>query len=74
MWLSACATAGTSVVVSPDLPVYSEAFQARAAEELDALPPPCDRDLVLDGCSALGRLVLDHAWLREKVRALRGEE
>jgi hypothetical protein len=39
--------------------------------ELDALPPPCDRDRVFEGCSAVGRLVLDYAWLREKARALR---
>ena len=74
MWLSACATGGSSFVGSPDLPAYSAALQAQAAKELDALPPPCRRDLVLDGCSALGRLVLDYAWLREKVRALHGEE
>lgn len=59
--LSACAT-----VVSDTCPTlfdYSNAEQARAAEELDALPED----------SALARLVGDYGVVRNEIRACRGE-
>ena len=59
--LSACAT-----VVSDTCPTlfdYSEAEQARAADELDALP---------EG-SALERLVGDYGVVRNEIRACKGQ-
>jgi len=59
--LSACAT-----VVSDTCPTlfdYSEAEQARAADELDALP---------EG-SVIARLVGDYGVVRNEIRACRGE-
>jgi len=60
-----------SRVVAPAPAAYTEAVQARAAEELAELSPPCPRDAVIDGCSALHRLVIDYGRLRERLRAMR---
>lgn len=60
-FLSACAT-----VVSDTCPTlfdYSRAEQARAADELDALPES----------SALAKLVGDYGVVRNEIRACRGE-
>ncbi|WP_143006170.1 hypothetical protein [Limimonas halophila] len=67
---SACAGAGSSVV-APAAPAYTDTVQARAAEELAELPPPCPRDAAPDGCSAVHRLVIDYGRLRRRVRAMR---
>ena len=60
-WLSACAT-----VVSDTCPTlfdYSDEVQARAADELDALPSG----------SALAVLVGDYGVVRNEIRACIGE-
>jgi len=66
----ACAGA-TSEPVAPAPVGYADAVQARAAEELAELPPPCPRDATSAGCSAVHRLVLDYERLRRRVRAIR---
>lgn len=47
-------------------------FQARAADELERMGPPCPRDVVMEGCSAVARLVIDYKDTREQIRAIRG--
>lgn len=61
------------VIVSPDLPAYEESFEARLADELDALPEPCPRDFVTVGCSTLLTFALDHIHLRDQLRELVAE-
>src|SRR3546814_8240251 len=73
---SACTTAPSRPVVAPAVVEYSREFQARAADELDALPPACRRDAPGADCSALRVIMDDAAELRAQVRALneRSEE
>ncbi len=60
--LTACATAGSSPsAVCPSLVPYSAEEQARAADELAALPAAAE----------LGRLMGDYAALRAEIRACR---
>src|SRR3546814_13587905 len=66
---SACTTAPSRPVVAPAVVEYSREFQARAADELDALPPACRRDAPGADCSALRGLMDDAAALRAQVRA-----
>jgi hypothetical protein len=54
------------------VPDYSRQFQAKAAEEIERLGPPCAHDVVIDGCSAVLRLVIDYKQTRDKIRAIRG--
>jgi hypothetical protein len=80
MLLAGCATgpsSGGAGTVTPDLHQYSDAFQARAADELSAIDKPgCARQQTkgLDQCSALRRLVPDHLTLRDRIRALENGE
>lgn len=70
MSLTACAGAATSVyTVQPTLHSYSPAFQTLAADELEALPAPCDRVEPVEQCSALARLVIDFGDVRQQIRA-----
>lgn len=69
--LTACAAAVSSpAVIAPDIPIYSGEFQMLLADELEAMPRPCDRIDPQPGCSASKRAVMDYGWLRERVRAL----
>lgn len=63
----------SSSAVSPDLAAYSREFQAKASGEMVALRPACARDVVLDQCSAIARMVIDYKELRDKIRALRSD-
>ncbi len=69
MWLTGCASAGSDRVATPPLLDYSDQVQQHAASELESLGPPCARDAVFGGCSAIKRFVLDYAWIRDKIRA-----
>src|SRR3546814_18976299 len=71
---SACTTAPSRPVVAPAVVEYSREFQARAADELDALPPACRREATGADCSALRVIMDDAAELRAQVRALKAEE
>ena len=66
-----CARSDSSPVTGPPVLDYTEEVQAHAANELEALGPPCPRDAVYGGCSAVKRLVIDYGWMREQVRAIR---
>ena len=57
---------GKPVIVTPPLVDYSDAVQDRAADELEALQPPCSRDVIVGDCSVAARMILDYATLREK--------
>jgi len=67
--LSACAAEDSSAFLPPPLVDYPAAFQARAAEELEALPPACPLHAPGDDCSGLARLIEDYGELRARVRA-----
>lgn len=69
---TACAKGSSSSAVTPDVVDYSRMFQARAADELERMGPPCPRDTVIEGCSAVARLVIDYKDTREQIRAIRG--
>ena len=71
MWLSGCANAGSDRVTTPPVLDYSAEVQNHAADELIALGPPCARDAVFGGCSAVKRFVLDYQWVRDQIRAAR---
>ena len=62
LWLAACARGGSDTgPVCPPVPEYSAAFQARATEEVEALP---------EG-AALVVMMQDYAVMREQARACR---
>lgn len=63
MWLSGCAAASFDPgPVCPPVPEYSAAFQAHAAEEVEALP---------EGAVLL-TMMQDYAVMREQARACDG--
>lgn len=67
--LSGCAGATSSgSIARPVLVDYPPAFQARAAEELEALRPGCQLHAVGEGCSTLARMVEDYGELRARLR------
>ena len=71
--LSACGAGGfSSFVATPPVSQYSAEVQDLAADELEAMGPPCPRDAVYGGCSAVKRLVMDYGWMREQARAAKG--
>lgn len=71
MLLTSCET-GSSSAVTPTLYEYTSAFQAQAAEELDALPPACRRNVSdTSSCSPLATLVQDYGVVRAEIRAIR---
>lgn len=56
--------------VLPPIVSYSEAFQRAAAQEIERLDDPCERQVVDFGnCSAVHRLVIDYLLMRDQVRA-----
>lgn len=62
LWLSACATAGSDArAPCPPVVDYTAAEQARAADELEALP---------EG-AVIVRMLSDYAVLRDQARACR---
>lgn len=63
MWSTGCATVRSSSVVCPPLIGYTEAFQMRAADEVEKLP---------EG-SALLTLIIDYGQLRDQIRACKTE-
>lgn len=60
LWLTGCATGGSSLACPP-VAAYDQQFLARAAAELEILPPG----------SAIEALLADYSVLREQVRACR---
>jgi len=68
--LTACEKISSSI--SPTLASYDPAFQLRAAEEMAALRPACARDVVIDQCSTIKRMMIDYKELRDKIRAIDG--
>lgn len=57
------------IIVTPRLENYSDEFQALAANELGSRNAPCSRDVIVVGCSAISRLVMDYGTLRKRIRA-----
>jgi len=75
--LASCATGGssTTTVVTPDLPIYSDAFQQRLADEIAANDKrPCDPIQPQPPCSAWQRAVIDYGDVRDRVRAAEDDE
>ena len=71
--LSGCAGATSDGRrAAPPLVDYPPAFQARGAEELDALGPACPLQAADDRCSTLARMIEDYGELRARMRAGRG--
>lgn len=69
--LSACATGNFNPqAVTPDVVPYSREFQAKAADELERMPPPCAADVANEHCSAVHRLVIDYGTMRNQARAI----
>ena len=68
--LSSCGSASVTIVETPDLLEYDPDFQGLAATEVSAMPPPCPRDVVIEGCSAVHRLIKDYGLVRDQIRAL----
>lgn len=67
--LSGCAGESSSgSIARPVLVDYPPAFQARAAEELEALGPGCPLHAVGEGCSTIATMVEDYGELRARVR------
>lgn len=62
------ATFEPATVVLPEVKAYSPEVQARAADELETLGPPCPRDVVIAECSALHRFTLDYLEIRDEAR------
>ncbi len=68
---SGCGTGRSSTLATPELFEYADGVQARAAVEMMHLGPPCPRDAVFGGCSAVHRFVIDYGFVRDQVRAAR---
>lgn len=71
--LTGCETGSSSSAVTPTIVEYSPAFQNKAADELQVMHPPCALDVILPGCSALHRMILDYGDMRNRVRAIRND-
>lgn len=71
--LTGCATGNSSSAVTPTIVEYNQPFQSKAADELQAMQPPCALDVILPGCSVVHRMVLDYGDLRNRVRAIRND-
>jgi len=57
--LAGCATPAPQIVhVCPSMPVYSQAFEASAAQELQAIPPT----------GPIWRMISDYAAVRTEIR------
>jgi len=67
--LSGCAGATSSGgIARPLLVDYPPAFQARAAEELEALGPGCPLHAPGEGCSTIATMIEDYGELRARTR------
>lgn len=71
MLLTACAKESSDrvIVVTPDVVDYAPDVQALAMEEYSRLGPPCLRNEVFEGCSALKTFVNDYKLMRDQARA-----
>lgn len=67
--LTGCQTAAFEAI-TPEVIEYSPDVQQRAAEELQAMPLPCPRDVVIAGCSAVHRMIKDYGLTRDRIRAV----
>jgi hypothetical protein len=56
--------------VTARLADYSPEFQTQAAAELESYGPPCPHDVVIAGCSAVKRMVIDYKDVRDQTRAI----
>ena len=56
--------------ITPEIIEYEREVQLRAADELDTLGPPCPRDAVFGGCSAIKRMIKDYLLTRDRIRVL----
>ena len=74
--VSACARGASdgeaSAVVVPRLASYSEAWQARLLQELEAAGAPCHRQDPAPSCVAWPQGIADDLTLRDQVRAAAG--
>jgi hypothetical protein len=71
MVLSSCGAGYGVEILTPDLVEYTPEVQAEAKREFDLLGPPCPRDAVFGGCSAIKRMIKDYGHMRDQTRALR---
>jgi hypothetical protein len=71
--VTACAKAPSSGFVLPPVGPYSAEVQTKAADELDAMGPPCPHDVVITGCSAVHRMIIDYKDMRDRTRAISGD-
>lgn len=71
--LAALSTACTTAIsnVTPPVVSYSREVQAQAASELEAMGPPCPRDTLIEGCSAVHRMIIDFKDTRDQIRAIK---
>ena len=60
---------GEAIIVTPPLVDYSAEIQASAATKLGQLGVPCPRDVIVAGCSAIARMIIDYGDLRRRIRA-----
>ena len=60
---------GEAIIITPPLVDYSTEIQATAADKLGQLGAPCSRDVVVAGCSAIARMIIDYGDLRRRIRA-----
>lgn len=68
--LASCVKANSNNVVVPDVVAYDIAVQTLAAYELESMGPPCPRDAVIPGCSAVHRMTIDYGDMRDQARAI----
>lgn len=66
--LTSCASGHFNTL--PSVVPYGDKFQDRAANELQQLKPPCERDVGAESCSALHRMIMDYSTMRDQTRAL----
>ncbi|WP_162140939.1 hypothetical protein [Fodinicurvata sediminis] len=67
---AACGTKATSTgIAKPELKTYPGDMQQKAADELEALPPPCPVSGPYAGCSVLRVFIEDFGELRSRIRA-----
>ena len=67
--LSSCAGYGVEIV-TPDIVEYEDVVLKEAKREYDSLGPPCPRDAVFGGCSAINRMIKDYQFMRDQTRRL----
>lgn len=70
--LSSCAPGYGIQTITPPVIPYTLEVQHQALKEIEFMGPPCPRDAVYGGCSAVHRLVKDYGLTRDRIRALNG--